>query len=277
MSSYEHIRVEHAGPLSWVVLARPDRANALSPAMLDELANAFAALRSEGGPVLAIRGEGKGFSAGMDLDVVGKPGVVDPIADRDRLRANIERWLTLWDHPKPIIAAVHGYCIAAASQLCVFADITIVAHDAKIGEPAVPIGGGYIAPVWSTLVGAKRAKELAFVPGNNIDGRTAVEWGWANHSVPAEDLRASVEELAARIAKTPPDVLRIKKLSINRAAEAQGFRAALEHVAEMDALLHASPSVGAVKQAIAERGMKTVMSEYRVASTMSLAKENPNG
>jgi enoyl-CoA hydratase len=276
MSSYEHIRVEHAGPLSWVVLARPDRANALSPAMLDELANAFEALRSEGGPVLAIRGEGKGFSAGMDLDVVGKPGVVDPIADRDRLRANIERWLTLWDHPKPIIAAVHGYCIAAASQLCVFADITIVAHDAKIGEPAVPIGGGYIAPVWSTLVGAKRAKELAFVPGNNIDGRTAVEWGWANHSVPAEDLRASVEELAARIAKTPPDVLRIKKLSINRAAEAQGFRAALEHVAEMDALLHASPSVGAVKQAIAERGMKTVMSEYRVASTMSLAKENPN-
>lgn len=228
-ASYEQIRVEHAGPVTWLVLNRPERANALSTAMLDEISDALARLRTEGGPVIAIRGEGKGFSAGMDLDEVGKTGVgaVDPVADRERLQRNVERWLAIWDHPKPIIAAVHGYCIAVATQMCVFADLTIVADDARIGEPALPIGGGFIAPVWSTLVGPKRAKELAFVPGNSIDGPTAVAWGWANHSVPEDKLIEVVEALAANIARIPSDVLRIKKLSINRAFEAQGFRAAL--------------------------------------------------
>src|SRR3546814_6837976 len=54
-----------------------------------------------------------------------------------------------------------------------FADLTIVADDARIGEPGLPIGGGYIAPAWVSQVGAKRAKELAFLPGNHVDGRTA--------------------------------------------------------------------------------------------------------
>ena len=136
--------------------------------------------------MIGIRGEGRGFSAGYDLEQVGSAERVDPVADRARLQRNLERCLAIWDHPKPVIAAVHGYCIAGATQMCVFADITVVAHDAKIGEPALPIGGGYIAPLWAPLVGPKRAKELAFVPGNSIDGRTAVEWGWANHSVPAD-------------------------------------------------------------------------------------------
>lgn len=266
-----NVLVEHEGPLSWIVLNRPDRANALSADLLDELSDTFERLRTEGGPVLAIRGAGKGFSAGMDLDAVGKiKGPDDPTADRARLERNIQRWLAIWDHPKPVIAAVHGYCMAVATQLCVFTDITIVAEDAKIGEPTVPIGGGFIAPIWSTLVGPKRAKELAFVPGNYIDGRTAVEWGWANHAVPADQLLDATRELAARIAKTPPEVLRIKKLSINRAAEAQGFRAATAHVAEMDALLHLAPAVRAVKERITEKGIKAVMDEYRSPSTMTL-------
>ncbi len=273
--SYEQIRIDHAGPLTWLVLNRPDRANALSAAMLDEISEALEALRTEGGPVIAIRGEGKGFCSGMDLDAVGKAtdeATVDPVADRERLHRNVQRWLAIWDHPKPVIAAVHGYCMGVATQLCVFTDLTLVADDAKIGEPAIPIGGGYLAPVWSTLVGPKRAKELAFVAGNTIDGPTAVEWGWANHSVPADKLIATVTALAARIAQVPPDVLRIKKLSINRAAEAQGFRQALSHVAEMDALLHLSPSVLEVKRRVSDFGIKDVIAEYRGPSTKQIVE-----
>jgi enoyl-CoA hydratase len=275
VSSYEQIRIEHEGPLTWLVLNRPERANALSAVMLDEISDALAALRSEGGAVLAIRGEGKGFCSGMDLDAVGKAkddAPVDPVADRERLHRNVQRWLAIWDHPKPVIAAVHGFCMGVATQLCVFADLTIVADDAKIGEPAIPIGGGYLAPVWSTLVGPKRAKELAFVAGNTLDGPTAVEWGWANHSVPADRLIETVTALAARIAQVPPDVLRIKKLSINRAAEAQGFREALSHVAEMDALLHLSPSVVAVKKRVSDFGLKDVIAEYRGPSTKQIVE-----
>lgn len=277
---FTEIRIDHAGSISWIVLNRPDRANALSAAMLEEFSKALEYLKDNGGPVVGIRAEGKGFCAGFDLDQVGKLGggtSLDPIADRDRLQRNLDRWIAIWDHPKPVIAAVHGYCIAGATQMCVFADITVVAEDARIGEPAIPIGGGYLAPIWSTLVGPKRAKELSFVPGNSIDGRTAVEWGWANHAVPAAELVASVEGLADRIALTPPEVLRIKKLSINRAAEAQGFRQAAAHVADMDALLHQADAVKAVKARAAEIGMKELIAEYRREPTTPLKptrKEN---
>ena len=275
MTDYRTIRIEHRDRLTWVVLDRPDKANALSNELLDEFSDALNVLRESGGAVIAIRGEGRGFSAGYDLDQVGRSGPVDPVADRNRLQRNLDRYLAIWDHPKPVIAAVHGYCIAGATQLCVFADITVVADDATIGEPALPIGGGYIAPLWAPLVGPKRAKELAFVPGNSIDGKTAVQWGWANHSVPADQLISAVEDLAARIAKTPPDVLRIKKLSINRAMESMGIRQATSAVADMDALLHLSPAVIELRQWIAEVGLKAAMAEFRTPRTTPLTVPSP--
>ncbi len=271
---YQYIRIEHDGPLTWIVLDRNDRANALSNDLLDELTSALEALKDTGGPVLGIRGEGRGFSAGYDIGQVGTPKAADPVADRARLQRNVDRFLAIWDHPKPVIAAVHGYCIAGATQLCVYCDITIVAEDATIGEPTIPIGGGYIAPLWAPLVGPKRAKELAFVPGNTIDGRTAVEWGWANHAVPADALLASVRSLADRIALVPSEVLRIKKLSINKAMEAMGVRLASQSAAEMDALLHTTPSVLALRERIREEGLKPVIASYRVPSTMDISRRD---
>lgn len=269
---YETIRIEHEAAVSWLILDRPAAANALSPQLLDEFSDALETLRTEGAPVIALRGEGKGFCAGMDLGAYGSgdSGPVDPMADRARLQKNVERWLAIWDHPKPIIAAVHGFCLAAAAQMCVFTDITIVADDVRIGEPTIPIGGGFIAPAWVSLVGHKRAKEFAFVPGNWIDGPTAVEWGWANHCVPAADLIPAVRSLAERIALTPPEVLRLKKLSINRAAEAAGFRHALSGIAEIDALLHLAPAVLEVRQRMKEQGLKAVMQQYKVPPTSPL-------
>ncbi|WP_330253563.1 enoyl-CoA hydratase-related protein [Nocardia sp. NBC_00565] len=261
---YENLQVEHRGPISWIVLDRPMKANALSDALLDEFSDALAGLAHEGGPVIGIRGRGRGFSAGYDIDQVGKVvSEPDPVADRERLARNVNRFLAIWDHPKPVIAAVHGYCIAGATQMCVFADLTFVADDAKIGEPAMPLGGGYIAPIWAPLVGPKRAKEMAFVAGNTIDGSTAVEWGWANHALPERDLFTAVETFAAKIARTPSDVLRIKKLSINRSMEAMGVRTAAQSGAEMDALLHLSPSVQQIRAWIADVGLKAAVAHYK--------------
>jgi enoyl-CoA hydratase len=271
LPEYRFLRLEHRESLTWIVLNRPDKANALSGELLEEFSDSLDRLKVIGGPILAIRGEGKGFSAGYDLSEVGRVySSADPIADRARLARNVARYLAIWDHPKPVIAAVHGFCSAGATQLCVFADITIVADNARMSEPTVPIGGGYIAPLWVPLVGPKRAKELAFVPGNSIDGKTAVEWGWANHCVPADELIASVEGLADRIALTPPAVLQMKKLSINRAAEAGGFRAAAVGVAETNALLHFTPDVVKIRQMIADVGLKATIAHYQVPPTTPL-------
>jgi enoyl-CoA hydratase len=264
------ILIEHKEAISWIVLNRPEVANALSGALLDQFSAALDDLRTQGAPVIGIRANGKGFCAGMDLSQYGGAGAIDPVADADRLSANLARWLAMWEHPKPVIAAVHGYCAGVGGQMCAFADITVIADDTRISEPGIPIGGGLIAPSWVAHVGAKRAKEFAFLPGNSIDAETAVSWGWANHVVPAGRLIEAVEALAARIALIPPDVLRVKKQSINRAAEAAGFRQALGAIAESDALLHLAPSVLAIRERMAKDGLKSVLAEYRGPSSTAL-------
>ena len=218
----------------------PRRGTRCQAELLDDLAAQLDQLRESGGPVIGIRGEGAGFSSGYDLRVAGTAAVHhDPVSDRARLQGYIDVFQKLWEHPKPVIAAVHGFCLAGATQLCAFADLTFVEEDAQIGEPLLPIGGGFIAPVWAPLVGPKRAKGVFFVPGNRISGADAVAWGWANQAVPAGTVVEVVEQLAARVALVPPDVLRVKKLSVNRALEAMGIRQASGAVASMDVLLTA--------------------------------------
>jgi enoyl-CoA hydratase len=88
--------------------------------------------------------------------------------------------------------------------------------------------------------------------------------------VPAAHLLGAVQSLAERIAKIPPDVLRLKKLSINRAAEAGGFRQALSGIAEIDALLHLTPSVLEIRARMKEQGLKAVIKEFKVAPSSPL-------
>src|SRR5690349_12561715 len=110
MKDYENLLIEHGEALTWIVLDRPDKANALSHDLLDELTAALAELVDEGAPVIGIRGAGRGFSAGYDLGALGKEAEVGPVADRARLQGYVDRYLAFWDHPKPVIAAVHGFC-----------------------------------------------------------------------------------------------------------------------------------------------------------------------
>lgn len=270
-SSFTTIRVEHETPISWIILDRPDKANALSNELLEEFSAALEWLKVNGEPVIALRGEGKGFSAGYDLGQVAPDAAVDVVADLARMRRNLDRYIAMWDHPKPIIGAVHGYCIAGGSQLATMTDITIVTEDAKIGLVTIPVGAGYVSPVWGTLVGPKRAKEITFVPGNSIDGRTAVEWGWANHAVPADQLLDKVRSLAERIALTPPDILALKKASITTSMDAMGARQSLSTPPEYDAIAHTTDSVKAVKARIAQEGLKAVIASYRTPPTTDLS------
>lgn len=268
MNGHPPIRIEQGDSIDWIVLDRPDHANALSSALLDQFSEALDRLSRDGAPVIGIRGAGKGFSAGVDLGEYNSGAT--PVEDAMRLRRNVERWLQIWNHPKPVIAAIHGYCVGVAAQLPVFADMTIVAEDARISEPKIPLGGGYVAPAWTHLVGAKRAKELSFLPGNEIDGRTAAAWGWANAAVPAADLMTCVEALARRIALTPGPVLAMKKRSINRTMEAGGFLAGLNAVSETDALLHFEPAVVALRRRIGDEGLKATIADFAGASSTAI-------
>jgi enoyl-CoA hydratase/carnithine racemase len=266
-ADYEAIRLEREKDITWLVLNRPQRLNAMNVALLDEFEHALAALAVDDQTrVIVIRGEGRAFSTGYDIErdesEVGHAR--DITEDYTRLDRNIQRFLKIWDHPKPVIAAVHGYCLAGATQLCVFCDITIVAEDARIGLPAIPIGGGYITPIWTPLVGPKRAKQMSFVAGSQISGTVASEWGWANYAVPEGELWDSVRAMATEIAKVPGEILRMKKYAINRVAEVQGFRTIAPMGAETDALLHYSHAVEGMSQSIRDVGLKAAIEKFRV-------------
>ena len=264
--TYQTLLLEHDGPISWIILNRPHRLNAMSDELLTELGAALEELRTSGGPVIGIRGNGRAFSTGYDIssdsDEVGGAAERDITDDLHRLEGNIELFFKIWDHPKPVIAAVHGYCLAGATQLCVFTDLTIVAEDAQIGLPSIPIGGGYITPLWTPLVGPKRAKQMSFVAGSKIDGTTAADWGWANYAVPEEELLDDVRALADEMSKIPPAILRVKKMAINRVWDVMGFRTIAPMGAESDALLHFSQPVKEMGGMIVDQGLKEAIRRF---------------
>ena len=275
MAEGSPLRIETGDAISWIVLDRPDHSNAFSTGLLDAFSDALTQLETQGAPVIGVRGAGRGFSAGADLSEYNAGAT--PMDDVARLQRNLERWIAMWRHPKPVIVAIHGFCMGIAAQMPSFADITVIAEDARIGEPGIPLGGGYVAPSWVAHVGGKKAKELAFLPGNHIDGKTAEEWGWANASVPADQLIACVEELAGRMAKIPLPILTMKKRSINRAMEAEGFLAAVNAVAESDAVLHLEPSVLAMRERLGSEGLKPVLADYRGLSSTQIFQKYKKG
>jgi enoyl-CoA hydratase len=262
--------IERDGPLAWLTLNRPERLNALNRTLLGEIVQALADLKDNPDVrVLAIRGAGRAFSAGYDMRA-GEDSPEDTDAEHDdivddfeRLCANLRIFESIWDYPKPVIAAVHGYCLAGATQLCVQCDMTIVTRDAQIGFPAIPAGGGYISPMWMLFVGPKRAKQMSFVAASRITGQTASEWGWANYAVEPDELFDDVAALARRIAKIPAPIIRMKKYSINRAAEVQGFRLIPSLGAETDALLHYSEAVKELSAMIRTEGMKAAIQHFQ--------------
>ncbi|WP_254895232.1 enoyl-CoA hydratase/isomerase family protein [Novosphingobium sp. B1] len=269
------VALEEGEAIDWIVFNRPQAANAFSAAVLEQFSALVKDRQTRGAPVLGIRGNGRGFSSGMDLGEYSATS--GPTSDVLRLSSYVERWLDLWRHPKPVIVAVHGYCIGVGAQLASFADIVVVADDAVISEPTIPIGGGFIAPTWASHVGSRRAKEFAFLPGNRIDGRTAAEWGWANCAVPASELIACCESLAERIKLVPPAVLTMKKRSINRAMEAAGFHAALSAVAESDALLHLEPEVSSIRNRLKGEDLKAVVKDYAGESSQEIFRRHRVG
>ena len=171
MADTDTVIYERDGRLAYLTLNRPERLNAFNA---DQWGSLEAGLARAGDDpevrVIIIRGAGRAFSAGADVraNEGRSPGEIatathgDVVDDAISLYGTIDRYLRIFNFPKPIIAQVHGYCLGVATQLAVMCDITVVAEDAHIGVPTTPRGGGYISPMWAWLVGPKRAKEMSY-------------------------------------------------------------------------------------------------------------------
>lgn len=266
VSSDNHslILESNAGPIRYLTLNRPEKLNAINGALLQRFDEVMEAARNDDCKVVVIKGAGRAFSTGFDLT----PGQHGPgkqhdiIDDREDINARIERWLRVWEFPKPVIAQVHGYCLAGASQLAAVCDLTVIAEDAVVGMPSLPIGGGFISPILFHLVGPKRAKEFSFMAGCQISGLEAAQWGLANRAVPADQLAGEVRRIASRMAMTPSGLLRMKKVAINRAMENAGFRVTVAIGAEVNSILHFSPQSRQFRDTIAEYGLREAIRNF---------------
>jgi len=267
MADEPNLLIEPDGPVTWLTLNRPNRLNALDDALLERIGDALDQTLRDNASVVVIRGAGRSFCAGYDVAPdsaeVGYAAERTPVEDRDRLLGNIELFTRIWRHPQPVIAAVHGHCVAGGAQLASLCDITIVAENAVImTSPALPLGGGYLSPLWVHRVGPQRAKLMSFDAGRRISGRTAAEWGWAAEAVPADELHDHVRRTAHSLARTPGPLLRLKKEAINRAAEGQGLLSYARTGAETDALLHLTPEVRHYQESIKELGLKGAIEAF---------------
>jgi len=221
-----------------LTLNRPEKRNALSNALRGALFTALEAADADPEVrVTILRGAGTCFSAGYDLAGGARPPYPYETAGGagQWARHVVEGCFRIWDLAKPVIAQVHGWCLAGGSELATGCDLVYVAEDARIGYPPVRMMSPPDNQFHAWLCGLRPAMEM-MLTGDAIDGLEAVRVGFANRAFPAERLEAKVLAMAERIAKIPTDVQQMNKRSVHRAMEIMGLRAAIRAGTEIQAL-----------------------------------------
>lgn len=215
----DHIKTELAGGVLTVTLARAEKKNAITQAMYAALAEAAERARTDDAVrVLVFTGEGDSFSAGNDIAdfiaIGSQTGSPSDMAVFRFLKA-------MADLDKPVVGAVRGRAVGIGLTLLLHCDMVVVAEDALLSAPFINLA---LAPeaasslLLPSVLGHQRAFEI-FALGEPIDGRTAVAWGLANRAVAADQVDATAQDLAGRLAARAPNSIR-KTKRLMRDAEA---------------------------------------------------------
>ena len=241
--SYDNIIYEKRGQIAYVVLNRPEKLNSLSDDLQLEVRSALedAGWSDDKIRVIVFKASGRAFSAGFDIATSNKANAVERRARllKGKKFSASAWWEVFWNNPKPIIAQIHGFCIAGGLATANFCDLRICSEDAKFGAPEIRTGGPYIPAVWPWLVGMTKARELLYT-GNLIDAHEAKRLDLVNAVVPFEELDEAVERQAMTIAKLPAATLEYNKKLINMSYELMGVRQVLERSLELEAMALAS-------------------------------------
>jgi enoyl-CoA hydratase len=236
---YQHILVDDPRPrVRRITLNRPEKRNALNNRLRAEVFEVLeAADRDPEISISILRGAGPCFSAGYDLS--SDNSVDQPYHSASGpgqwSRHVVEGWFSIWDLAKPVLAQVHGYCLAGGTELATACDIVYVADDAQIGYPPVRLMSPPDMQYHPWLVGMRRAMEL-MLTGDAMSGREAAEWGFATRSFPLDELDQRTLDFAERAAKVPVELQQLNKRSVHRAMEIMGARAAMRAGTEIQAL-----------------------------------------
>lgn len=271
------ILFEVIGPVAVVTLNRPEKRNALGNELVIEMRDALleADARDDVHAVI-LQGAGKDFCAGYDLitayeryeddDQGPDPSIPyrSSAGSFDNDCWNMERFQSLpniiYDMHKPVIAKIHGNCLAGGTDVALRCDMVIAADDARIGFPATRANGSPPAHMWTYHTGPQWAKRL-LLTGDVILGKDAAKIGLVMEAVPADELDDYVMNLAQRVALTDPDLNAAHKRIVNLAMEQMGMMNIQRMAIEMDARAHlgSGPRRSRFKADMKEHGFKVAL------------------
>lgn len=252
LQSSKFIEFEVNNGVATVRLNNPDRRNALSFDLLQEYRNALLEaddLRAVS--VVVVEGAGKDFCAGYDMQASYarysaedggeespyRSGIASFDDDAWKLERYAEMLRTAFDIHKPVIAKIHGNCVAGGTDLALYCDMLVAADDARIGFPATRAMGSPPNHMWIYNVGPQWAKRF-LLTGSLVLGKDAAKLGLVMASHPADHLDAEVADLANSMASIDPELLACNKRIVNLALEVGGATVMQRLAAEMDARAH---------------------------------------
>jgi enoyl-CoA hydratase/carnithine racemase len=215
------ILVDRQGQVAHLVLNRPDKLNALDLPALSDLHKALEDLETDPGiRVVVLRGEGRAFCAGVDLDMTA-----DALADSDaidRVVSVVHRtFARLEASPLPSVAAIHGMTLAGGLELVLACDLALAATDARLGDFHAQYGlfpGGGASQRLPRIIGERRAKWL-LLSGEWVTGSVAAEWGLVNEAVEPDRLIERADEVAHLLARRSPLLSSVIKQTVRTGAK----------------------------------------------------------
>ena len=262
---YKTLIYDIADGCARVTLNRPEKRNALSEELLEELHDAlWAADEDNRVRSIVLKAAGPDFCSGYDLARYDQAVPEQVEHRRGRVRFDDDAWhqertqrlrMALFDMHKPVIAQVQGRCLAGGTDLALLCDMVISSDTAQFGFPPARSQGSLPSHMWLYLVGPQWAKRL-LLTGDSILGADAAKIGLVLKSVPAAELEAEVDALAARLALVDDVLLSANKRIVNLGLELMGARTLQRLAAEMDARGHLSASRAEFNRTVKEKGLR---------------------
>jgi methylglutaconyl-CoA hydratase len=254
--NYKTIQLAYDSRVATITLNRPDKRNAISFELIDDLLGALKEVEASDAIVLIVTGAGKAFSAGMDLENLQTLLGRTPEQNVQDSQTMVRMFRSLYEFPKVTIAAVNGPAIAGGTGLALLCDFTLAVPEAKFGYTEVRIG--FVPAIVSTFLlrqtGEKYARDL-LLTGRIIGAEEASRMGLVNEIVAPENLMSRARELAALLMENSPASLRATKKLLNDHARA-----------ELDTQIEA-----AIRENAAVRGT----ADFREGITSFLEKRKP--
>jgi methylglutaconyl-CoA hydratase len=210
--SYQTIQLAYHGGIATITLNRPDKRNAISFELIDDLLRALQEVEKSGALVLIVTGSGKAFCSGMDLENLKALLGRTPEQNLQDSETMVRLFRALYEFPKVTIAAVNGAAIAGGTGLALLCDFTLAVPEAKFGYTEVRIG--FVPAIVSTFllrqVGEKQARDL-LLTGRLFGAEEALRMGLVNEIVAPENLMTRARALAALLMENSPASLRATK------------------------------------------------------------------